>query len=410
MSLPLASILLLLVYTLVQYKYRFPALALYIFLVLFILIQFLSPSFDDQYYILAAKNYRTVWDALADTGAAVSPVSPLIGLLLLLGFEPRTAVLLVNACFTAAIMLTTNRLIEKRLQNARTGVFWSFPLLLMLFPSTSVILITGNKDLCIVFCLVSFFDAEITKNPSQKIYLAGVGKALRIVLSLLVLVNLRQYFVYYIALSYCLLVLLQFLRKIRFNCLFALSTSFAVLYLILSAIIFFKWNDIRVLVHTYYGAASIWPLYSIDAPSPLTAFVYPIYSLFSILFYPFSLAVTNTDMELPKLIIGFYEAATLLLLSLLAAAKLSKTRDLAFAPLLFFILIHFTIQPFGSPNVGSLIRLRLFEVFLLTSFKVSNLIPIQQGLKALALGLKFDPPVAGLMSKKVISQRAEKVG
>lgn len=367
MSLPLAAILLLLIFAAIRFKYNLAVLTVFIFSVSSILIHFLRPSFDDQHFILAALQYNTMTDVLSDTAVAISPVSPLISLIFrILGVEVRTAVLLLNSVLTSATLMTATHIFKPRRQaKTRIDILIPFALLMACFPSTGIVLITANKDLCIVFCLICFFSAILAPIERPISYLTSISKVLQISLSLFVLVHLRQYFGWYLALAYFMTFELRLLRKLRFDRFLAILTSFVTLHLVLSAIIFAKWSEIRGLVETYYGAATIWPLYSIEAPSTITAITYPLFSLLSIIFYPFGLAFTNPSVSEHNIIIGFYEAASFLGLLAIAIKRCSMHKILIFAPIFFFVLIHFTIQPFGSPNVGSLFRLRLFEIFIL---------------------------------------------
>jgi hypothetical protein len=72
--------------------------------------------------------------------------------------------------------------------------------------------------------------------------------------------------------------------------------------------------------------------------------------------------LANFDISISKFIVGIVQASLLLFAFTKFFKRSLKVNSKVDIYILLFMLLHFFIQPWGSPNIGALMRLTLFEV------------------------------------------------
>jgi len=311
--------------------------------------------------------YATIGEAIKDSSEAIAPVSPLIMIISSFTNLPlETSAIILNAIFLTRIIDNFHNFTTPLMTKSLTSSEYVISIIVscLLFPSTAILIISANKDVCIAYALSEFFyrfsEVKLKKNEIQN----STKNLILAALSFALVQQLRPYFSSFLAIA--MIIYLSLRVPIKLNRNLAILTFFTLAYICSYLAIITKWESIRVVVESYSGRATIWPAFLAERPTAITGLAYPILSAVYLLFYPITLGLTNPDISDLNIVIGAIHAFFFIIGTTLLLFKIRRNQK-KFDLLIIFVLIHYLIQPWGSPNVGALMRLTLFEVMIFST-------------------------------------------
>ena len=370
MSLSLLVLMALLV--LAYPRTGFGAYFLFSFALFIALSWLISPSYDHTHFIQKAASYTSLHEAILDESEAISPISPMIRILSsITNTTFEKAAILLNSIFLPLIFENITFLLEPRRKlNAVT-----FVLVLMvscfLFPTTMALMISANKDLCLAFALSVFFRSVYILFSQNQAIRTKVVNMLSVSLAFILINQLRPYFASMIIATISIFLITRIPRNLTKN--LRNMWFITLVYTTCFAALVMKWESIRVLLETYYGRATIWPVYYAEKPSIFTGSFYPIISFFYLIFYPLTLFFTNPEVTDQNALLGILQSTSFILGILILLKRVYQREDIQYAILAIFCGLHCLIQPWGSPNVGALMRLTFIETVIFSVLISLNL-------------------------------------
>ena len=335
---------------------------------------FVHPSPDNIVFISAAQSYENLRSAIFDTSDNIAPVSPFIRLFVnLFNLKYQNAALLVNSLFLYLASLNCIMFIYE-LKFHLKHIIINYCILFLLFPMSILILVTASKDFCIAFILseifLSFYLMSLTYFGSLRYFF----QIIKVLFLLNCLAQVRHYFLNIIILALVISLFYKMLKSIKIKELGLFFLCLSVLF-ILSLIIHFDWAQIRRIIFTYNGNSTILPLYNLTDNFSIGIIFYPLYILINLFLYPFLMTFFNPNMNLYLQLLSFLEGASFLFGFLIFLKYFVNDSLFVSKFIIFFFIIHFVIQPLGSPNVGSLFRLTIFEALIFTTLFSRLILP-----------------------------------
>ena len=323
----------------------------------------LPPSYDHAHFISRAASYASLEAALTDNALTIAPVSPMV--FLFTSFLPISldqSAILLNSIF---LTLSLKNIIFAIDLQKNISIFKFLTIIISIFifcPSLVQLMVSANKDLCIAFSLSTFFAGLLRLSARRKAVLPYLYGIVITISSYILISQLRPYFASMIIPALAIYIFLRqpFSKNLRFL-LIIIS-----LYFLCCTTLFYKWADIRGLVETYFGRATIWPLYYYDHPTFENVIYLPLLSIFALCCYPFSLLLTNSSISLANVIAGGWQTLMFIFGSTVFLLRFFSRKGERIEFVLIFFGIHCLIQPWGSPNTGALMRLTIIEYLFFT--------------------------------------------
>lgn len=338
----------------------------------------IDPSFDNGAFLTSLKEFQHVSDVLLDARDAFSPTASGMWLSQQIFFaKPYLGTILFNSINIAVSYF----FISKSFPLIPPASPFSSRLLVFLFlltvsPTLIVLLETANKDLTILAAMSCLFYSSSRHSHRLTFSISNITLFAS---SSYVLFFARLYFLQiFIASLFFTLVFLYLKNIFRFQPILGFSLFVAYVVFALSLVLTFFWEDIRKLVYTYEGNAVVRLVFDAPQPSIIEAPFYIFLGFITYITAPFFLFLTNPMITFAKFAAGAIEQYILLFSALTVVRFVYRNNTTFFYLFATYFVSHISIQIWGSPNYGSLFRLRIFEyctlLWILVIFYNQNLL------------------------------------
>lgn len=373
---PLVPMLMLLSWIFLQNKKLFLLLTCYFFTIFFLArIFFPGPThyMDYQYYLDQVGLYHSIADALLNRRLDASPTSGMVYLGLVLFKNLNISVALLHAIYLAALAVMSLKLFKINfLRSGQLQYSFIYLLLALISPLTLILGVMINKDFIIVISLFVLFYAvySIFKSILEKFSSKEIKQiAYKLVLIFLagsVLYCARPHLFYTFVIAvfftavYVGLRLTRILEGIQTTLVMATALN------VLVFILFLKWGAMRHLISQFYGNTAILPLFAMHQPALLQTYLYLVWGLFYGLFGIF---INPINLSLTKIFYLMAEQLFFLLAVFFFIRSNVKTILTIF--FIIFFMVHLEVQIWATPNIGEIVRQRLFEYFFVGTYAIS---------------------------------------
>lgn len=319
---------------------------------------FIPPGFDHLFYLDHMHSLRSVNDALTDSSANRAPLTSICALVWNLSGNDKPFLVVNSIAYTSCLVVVATIFDVQR------------PVKLILipffFPVVLLLLVTFCKDILIALATLTL--VALLKPKSEPIKALSKQSLIVILLasaSILLISNLRQYFLGYIILALTSSILLYFAKVATRNSFVSLVFSSFFFWGSLSAIVFVLWGSIRRIVSEYQGNAVISLLSNLPEPNPVTSIVYPLLTAACLMTSP-AWVYALENISILKASVGFWEGGwfTIGFGCLIFVLISNRSMPTYTGYIAYLAICHIVIQSLGSPNIGSLHRLLFVEKLL----------------------------------------------
>lgn len=320
-----------------------------------------DPGFDHAHFEAKVRSYASMHAAIRDTSPNLAPLTSLYSIVWhVFGFS-KFYLIFNAATLAVSLSLLSQMLKVKKPKKVLLTVF--------AFPVVALLLVTISKDIVValsVFVFVASLSRLIGRINRSLRFSGVLFDILGLISSVVIIAQLRSYFLGYLAISFVLVFLLALLRGFLFTFRRSLVTVISFQWIFLAITILLFWEKIRILVYTYFGNAEIPLLSSMPIPSLVTFSSYPFISVLG--YFIALLWVPIFEVSSPlKAAVGLWEASWFLIAIASSVFYMLQKEGISFISgfIFFFSCTHLVVQVLGSPNIGSLHRLFLVEKLVL---------------------------------------------
>lgn len=319
---------------------------------------FIPPSFDHLFYLDHMHSLQSINDAFTDSSANRAPLTSICALIWNLSGYDKPFLVVNSITYTSCLVVVATIFDVQR------------PIKLILipffFPVVLLLLVTFCKDILIALATVTLVALIKPKPaPNKAISKQSLMGILLASSSILLISNLRQYFLGYIILALTSSLLLCFAKAATRNSFASLAISILFFWGSLSAIVFALWGSIRRIVSEYQGNAMISLLSNLPEPNYVTSIVYPLLSAGCLMTSP-AWVYALENVGILKASVGFWEGGwfTIGFVCLIFVLISNRSMPTYTVCIAYLAIGHIVIQSLGSPNLGSLHRLLFVEKLL----------------------------------------------
>lgn len=367
---PLVSILLLVIWVFCHNPVRIIGLTLLCFS-LSVLFSYLSdPGYDHSFYNFFVGRYPDFLTAAADHSPNAGGISGFYWLFARVLDGSTLAVLAANSLLLA---LSFSEILAIFNNSGRAAVLSSLCIVIMLIPTIALLSISYNKDICIVLALSVIFNQTaklFAKERPQKLFTLAM-QLLVLLIALYCLYIMRYYFLmFYLSAFGFLLVDVVLSRKVYLFRLW-LRARYPLAILASSLIVIVLWEVIRQKVEVYLGNSTIFSIYEKGKPRLWSILELSIQGSYQNLAGVAEVLICSSTLSEKSRWAGLLEQ--FIFVSSFAHYVIKSPDSVVKRLFVLFAIFHLSIQLWASPNIGGLLRLRVFETIWLGIFALSFL-------------------------------------